>query len=70
MNNLRADLIKTSELHFQAHIDRHRINIEVMLDNPLAIPEHTDIMEAIESELAKMAEYQDKLDMLLKYFSI
>jgi hypothetical protein len=67
-NNIRADLIDTSKLHFKAHIERHRINIEVMLANPIAIPEHTDIMEAVEAELAKMAEYQDKLEMLLKYF--
>lgn len=67
-NNLREQLLEASSIRFQAHIDRHRLNIEVMLANPIAIPEHTDIMEAIESELAKMAEYQDKLDMLLKHF--
>jgi hypothetical protein len=39
-----------------------------MLSNPTAIPEHTDIMEAIEIELTKMAEYQDRLDMLDQYF--
>lgn len=66
--NIRAQLLEASSHHFQAHIDRHRLNVEVMLTNPIAIPEHTDIMDAIESELAKMAEYQDKLEMLLKYF--
>lgn len=46
------------------------MNVEVMLNNPIAIPEHTDIMDAIEKELAIMAEYSDKLEMLKKYFSV
>jgi len=66
---MRKELIKASKLHFEAHIEKHRINIETMLKNPLAIPEHTDIMDAIENELAVIAEYDDKLEMLKKYFT-
>jgi predicted DNA-binding protein YlxM (UPF0122 family) len=44
------------------------MNIEVMLNNPIAIPEHTDIMDAIEKELALIADYEDKLSVLKKYF--
>lgn len=65
---MRKELIKASKLHFEAHIEKHRINVETMLKNPLAIPEHTDIMDAIENELAVIAEYDDKLEMLKKYF--
>jgi hypothetical protein len=39
-----------------------------MLNNPIAIPEHTDIMEAIEKELGHISEYHDKLEVLEKYF--
>ena len=66
---MRKELIDTSRLHFEAHIQKHRMNIETMLANPIAIPEHTDIMEAIEKELEFIAEYDDKLEMLNKYFS-
>lgn len=45
------------------------MNIEVMLNNPTAIHEHSDIMAAIESEAGKMAEYQDKLEIMEKYFN-
>ena len=44
------------------------MNVEVYLTNPAGIGEHSDIMEAIEGELAQMAEYDDKLEMLEKYF--
>jgi hypothetical protein len=66
---MRQQLIEASKEHFLSHIAKHRMNVEVMLNNPTAIPEHSDIMEAIEREVAKMAEYQDKLEILERYFS-
>jgi hypothetical protein len=66
---MRDELINVSRMHFKAHIEKHRVNIETMLRNPIAIPEHTDIMDAIEKELAIIAEYDDKLEMLDKYFA-
>lgn len=65
---MRKDLIAASRLHYQAHIEKHRINVEVMLSNPRAISEHSDIMDAIEKEVAQIAEYMDKLEVLEKYF--
>ena len=66
---MRQQLIEASKEHFLSHIAKHRMNVEVMLKNPTAIPEHSDIMEAIEKEVAKMAEYQDKLEIMDRYFS-
>jgi hypothetical protein len=40
-----------------------------MLNKPMAIHEHTDFMGAVELELAQIAEYEDKLEALIKYFS-
>lgn len=61
---MRNELLKASMIHFQSHIQKHRMNVEVMLRNPTALPDHTDIMDAIEKELAYIAEYQDKLEAL------
>jgi hypothetical protein len=65
---MRQQLIEASKQHFLAHIEKHRINIEVMLNNPTAIQEHADIMEAIEKEAGYIAEYMDKLEVMEKYF--
>jgi|TARA_B100000902_G_scaffold159586_1_gene155460 hypothetical protein len=70
MISMREDLIKASRLHFQAHIEKHRINIENMMENSVGVGEHSDIMDTIEKELAIMAEYSDKLEMLNKYFRL
>jgi len=67
---MRTDLIKASELHFKAHIEKHRINVENLLENGVGVAEHADIMDTIEKELEIMAEYDDKLSILNKYFTI
>ena len=67
---MRTDLIKASELHFKAHIEKHRVNIENLLEKGVGVAEHPDIMDTIEKELEIIAEYDDKLSVLDKYFSI
>tara|TARA_X000000950_G_scaffold244244_1_gene300250 strand:- start:248 stop:493 length:246 start_codon:yes stop_codon:yes gene_type:complete len=64
----RNMLLEASEAHFKAHIKKHQANIEVLLRHTVGLAEHPDIMETIEKELEIMAEYDDKLEMLKKYF--
>ena len=66
--NFRDDLIKASEKQFEALIHKHRINVEGLLENTVGVAEHPDIMETIEKEIAVIAEYEDKLSVLRKYF--
>jgi len=61
---MRTKILKTLEDNFNAAIQKHVMNIAIMLDNPIAIPEHTDYIESIESELEKISENQDKLEAL------
>ena len=68
MKNRREDLVLASMEYMQAQAGKHKMNIDVLLDNNVGLAEHPDIMETIESELAKMAEYHDKYEMLEKYF--
>ena len=65
---MRTDIINASKLHFKAHIEKHRVNIENLLENPRGVAEHPDIMDTIEKELEIIAEYDDKLIVLIKYF--
>ena len=68
MNNFRDDLIEASIKYFEAQIAKHKINIDILMENGVGVAEHPDIMETIEKELAIMAEYEDKLAVLKKYF--
>lgn len=65
---MRKEMIGVLKQHFEAHILKHKMNVDIMLSNPMAIPEHTDLMDAIEKEIDHIAEYMDKLEVLEKYF--
>jgi hypothetical protein len=65
---MKKQIIEASRLHFISHIEKHKMNVEIMLANPIAIHDHTDLMSAIEKEIEQIAEYEDKLEILTKYF--
>jgi len=65
---MRKEMIEATRQHAIAHIQKHKMNVEIYLTNPVGIGEHSDIMDAIEKELTVMAEYQDHLEILDLYF--
>ena len=68
MDEFREQILEASRNHFESHVHKHRMNIEVLLWKGVGVAEHPDIMETIEKELELMADYNDKLEMLDKYF--
>ena len=66
---MRTDLLDAFVNHARGHIEKHRMNVEVYLANPVGIGEHSDIMEAIEHEMKQIAEYDDMIEMVSKYFN-
>ena len=65
---MRTEIINVLKQHFEAHILKHKMNVDIMLSNPMAIHDHTDLMGAIEKEVELIAEYQDKLEIMNTYF--
>ena len=65
---MKQQLVETLESYFTSNIAKHKMNVEIMMSNPMAIHEHTDWMTAVEAEIAQIAEYEDKLEALVKYF--
>ena len=61
-------MISVLKQHFEAHILKHKMNVDIMLNNPMAIHDHTDLMDAIEKEIDKISEYMDKLEVMEIYF--
>ena len=66
--NLRNELLHASRVHFEAHIEKHRVNVENLLQNSVGIGEHSDVMDSIEKELEEMSKYHDLLEVLRVYF--
>jgi len=50
--------------YLSGKVKYHQANVKIYLQSPVGIGEHPDILAAIEEELAKAAEYQEKLDQL------
>ena len=65
---MKERMLEAMRSHALGHIDKHRMNVEVYLNNPAGIGEHPDVFEAMEQEIMEMAKYQDVLDMLDQYF--
>ena len=61
---MRDVLINATRSHLAGHINKHLANVEVYMNNTVGIGEHSDIMEAVQAELDKMAIHQDRIAML------
>ena len=68
MLHMREQLIKALLAHAQGDIQKHVANVEVYLEHPAGIGEHSNIVEAIEQEINEIAKYQDQIDIINKYF--
>tara|TARA_B100001057_G_scaffold203623_1_gene204351 strand:+ start:249 stop:536 length:288 start_codon:yes stop_codon:yes gene_type:complete len=69
MTGLRRQMLDAVRDHANAHIDKHRMNVEIYLTNPVGVGEHSEVMDEIEKQLEQMAKYEDHLEMLDKYFN-
>tara|TARA_A100001011_G_scaffold207331_1_gene215529 strand:- start:1069 stop:1266 length:198 start_codon:yes stop_codon:yes gene_type:complete len=65
---MRAQIIEALKKHAEGHIEKHKTNVEVLLQKTAGIAEHPDTLETIEKELEVIANYDDQLEMLKKYF--
>ena len=66
---MREEMIEALRKHAEGHIEKHKLNVEVILQKPVGIGEHGDVLTEAEKELKVIAEYDDQLEMLNKYFS-
>ena len=66
--HMRDQLIRAVLAHAQGEIEKHKVNVNVYLENPAGIGEHSDITEAIQVELDKIARYHDQVEVVNKYF--
>mgnify|MGYP001261858859 FL=1 len=68
---MRELLLGASRTYYVGLINKHISNVEVLLNNPVGIgeAEHQDIQAVIEVELGRIADYNDKLEVLIKYFT-
>ena len=66
---MRDKIIQALLKHAEGHIQKHVANVNILLEKQVGVAEHPDTLETIEKELAIIAEYDDQVEMLKKYFA-
>ena len=61
---MKKQMLQALRSHAIGNLNLHKTNIDVYFANPAGIGEHSDIMEAVQAELDKMAAHEDRLSML------
>lgn len=65
---MRAKIKTALEHKYKGEIAEATANVEVYLSNPAGIGEHPDIVGAIDTQMDRIAEAEDKLMALEKHF--
>jgi hypothetical protein len=71
--NTKKYLLDALAEHYRGQIAKHRANLTVparILENPVGLAEHPDIIETLDDQVGKLAEYDEKLEMLTKHFYV
>jgi len=66
---MKEQLVKAACMHAEGELERAKTNIMVYMNQSVGIGEHSDIVEAIQEELDKMAMATDRIEMLERHFS-
>ena len=65
---MRDIMLNALKSFYVGNINRHIANVEVYLRMTVGIGEHSDIQETIDKEIEKIAQFDDRLGMIIKYF--
>jgi|TARA_B110000211_G_scaffold178224_1_gene201489 hypothetical protein len=68
MKELRDRLVYAMSAQYAAAIQKHSVNIEILLEKGVGVAEHPDLMATIDSEITLLAEAEDKLSTLQSHF--
>ncbi len=67
MIKMKETLVKALLAHANGEIQMHLANIEVYLNHPVGIGEHSDLTHTIQEELDKVSRWHDQIEVIQKY---
>jgi hypothetical protein len=65
----REAIVDALEQQYRAKIKGHLVNINIMLDNIVSVAEHPDVIGMVDAEIAKIAEWEERLAILIGYLA-
>ena len=67
--DFELEMIEALKKHAEGKIAMAKATAQVYMNRPVGIGEHPQVMEELEKQLMVMAQYDDVLQMIKKYFS-
>ena len=68
MINLRYNILNNQIKYYNGLIAKHQQNVDIYLNQPVGIGEHSDVMSAIETEITSIAQAHEKIEVINHYF--
>ena len=65
---MRTDILTTLQMRYRAEMLTANCNVRTYMESSTGIGEHSDIVEAIEVQIAAIAEAEDKLNVCNSHF--
>jgi hypothetical protein len=65
---MKTRIIEALVANAEGNIAKHKMNVEVYLNNPVGVGEHSDILETVQTEIDKITHYEDQLATIRKHF--
>lgn len=65
---MREQLLNALRAYYIGNIEKHKMNIENLITNNVGVAEHPDHIETVSKEMRSLADYDEKLQMVEKYF--
>ena len=65
---MKVQIVKALILKYEGEIAEAKANIEIYLHNPVGIGEHPDVLDAINSQIVKIAAAEENIQVLQKHF--
>ena len=68
MINFRYNILNNQIKYYDGLIAKHQQNVDIYLNQPVGIGEHSDVMAAIDSEINAIAQAHEKIEIINHYF--
>ncbi len=68
MSEMRKEILSAVKDHAKGNLAVHKMNVEIYLNNPAGIGEHSDVTESVVNEIEKIARWQDVLHVIEDHF--
>ena len=65
---MKKQIVNALILKYEGNIAKAKANIEIYLHNPAGIGEHPDVLDAINSQIVKIAAAEENIQVLQKHF--